>query len=208
MLHSNREPGSGAENEKVGVLSSVGPVGPPSIAVSGGLVSTVKARSAGEASTFPDASVARTRKVCAPSPSGAVVCGAPQAANAPPSTLHSNVEPASLDERLNVGVESFVCPSGPPVISVLGGVVSTRLPEGENAVRKERVTEPWPGTTMFQLSPIPLSTSVSQRHVFVYPPSGGLAALLKLPSNHCDPGLTGTNPSIRAGGELFGLAEQ
>ena len=52
---------------------------------------------AGVASVLPAASVARTSKVWLLSVSPATVCGLVQAANDPPSMLHSNVEPGSLD---------------------------------------------------------------------------------------------------------------
>jgi hypothetical protein len=81
-------------------------------------VSTVKLREAGVASTFPAGSVARTSNVCAPSASAAVVWAEVQEAHAPASTRHSNVEPAWLEENVNVGVESFVGPDGPLSIVV------------------------------------------------------------------------------------------
>ena len=76
-------------------------------------MSTVKLRDAGVASTFPAGSVARTSNVCAPSASGAVVWAELQAAQAPPSTRHSNVEPTWSAENANVGVASLVGPDGP-----------------------------------------------------------------------------------------------
>lgn len=45
----------------------------------------------------------------------------------PPSTRHSNVEPGSLEENMNVGVGSVVVPDGPESIVVSGGVVSTMV---------------------------------------------------------------------------------
>ena len=77
-------------------------------------------------STFPAPSIARTLNVCWPSASVAVVCLAPgplHGPNAPPSIRHSKVEPASLEEKPNVGVGSAVVePSaGPEVIVVSGG---------------------------------------------------------------------------------------
>ena len=95
------------------------------IVVSGGVVSTVNARLAGDASVFPAASVARTSKVCAPSASTADVNGVAHEANTPESTRHSNVEPDSVAVNENVGVLSLVAPDGPAVIVVSGGVVST-----------------------------------------------------------------------------------
>jgi hypothetical protein len=135
MLHSKRDPGSLEVNSKVGVLSLVEPEGPAVIIVSGGVVSpggggggalTVKPRLAGVASTLPAASRARTSKVCGPGGRPAVVWEPlePQGANAPSSILHSKLEPASLEVKVNVGVESSVGPDGPPVIVVSGGVAS------------------------------------------------------------------------------------
>ena len=122
--HSKRDPGSVAENANVGVGTFVRPSGPPASAVSGGVVSTVSARTAGEASTFVAGSVARTSNVCAPS-ARANVAGELHAANAAPSTRHSNVEPASVAVNANVGVVVFVGPTGPLVIAVSGAIVST-----------------------------------------------------------------------------------
>ncbi len=41
-----------------------------------------------------------------------------------PSSLHSNVEPASDDVNVNDGDVTFVVPVGPPVIVVSGAAVS------------------------------------------------------------------------------------
>ena len=92
--HSNDDPASEA-NENVGVLSLVVPLGPAVIVVSGGVVSTVNERVAGEASTLPEASFARTANVCAPSGNYVVVSGDVQAAKAAVSMRHSNIAPAS-----------------------------------------------------------------------------------------------------------------
>ena len=106
--HSKVEPTWLAENANVGVESFVGPDGPLSIVVSGATVSTVIVRMSGVGSMFPATSVARTSKVCEPSASEAVVVGEVHDVQAAPSTRHSKVEPASLDENAYVGVESFV----------------------------------------------------------------------------------------------------
>ncbi len=74
---------------------------------------------------LPAASVARTEKVCEPSVSAASVSGEVHDPNEPLSTLHSNVEPVSLEENSNVGVLSLVAPDGPAVIDVSGAAVST-----------------------------------------------------------------------------------
>ena len=105
----------------------MGPDGPPVIVVSGGVVSvvvTVKARLAGDRSGLPAPSVANTAKVCEPSASAAVVKGVLQAVKAAPSMLHWKVEPGSVEEKVNVGVESPVAPDGPESITVSGGVLS------------------------------------------------------------------------------------
>ena len=134
--HWNVESASVEVKANVGVLSFVvlEAAGPPVIAVSGGVLSTpvatVKVRLAGVASVLPAPSVARTSKVCAPSDSVAVVKGVGQAAKAAPSTRHSKVESASVDVKVNVGVESVVVlpPAGPAVMLVFGGVRSSLVP--------------------------------------------------------------------------------
>src|SRR4051794_5306703 len=92
--------------------------------VFGGLVSMKIAREAGLPSGLPTESTARTSKVWLPRVSAGAVNGDGHAANAPPSTLHSNVEPGLLDSNAHVGVVSLVGPSGPEVIVVSGVVVS------------------------------------------------------------------------------------
>jgi hypothetical protein len=71
-LHSNTELGSLAEKANDALVAVVEPLGPESIVVSGAVVSvgwvTVHDRVAGEASTLPAASVARTLKLCEPVP--------------------------------------------------------------------------------------------------------------------------------------------
>ena len=45
-------------------------------------------------------------------------------ANEPESSLHSNVEPVSLEEKANDALVEVVDPLGPEPIVVVGGVVS------------------------------------------------------------------------------------
>ena len=92
-------------------------LGPAVIVVSGGVMSRVKLCVAGVGSTFPAASVARTLNVWSPSASTPGENGDAQVAYWPSSSLHSNVEPSSVDVKRN-GL-------GPDVIVVSGGVVST-----------------------------------------------------------------------------------
>src|SRR5262249_54442877 len=105
--HWNVEPDSSDVKHQVGVASLLGDGAGTEVVGFGMIVSTVKVCEAGEGSVLPAASVARTSKVCEPWPSGAVVCGDTQVANCAPSTRHSNVEPDSLDVKLNVGVSSL-----------------------------------------------------------------------------------------------------
>ena len=67
-LHSNVEFASDEVKVKVAVLGLLLPEGPPVIVVLGADVSTVQLHEAGDASTFPVASVARTWKAWAPWP--------------------------------------------------------------------------------------------------------------------------------------------
>ena len=91
----------------------------------GSVVSMLKSRVAGVGSVFPAASLARTRNVCAPPASGAVVCGDVQLANGPLSTAHSKVAPGTDEWKANVGVWSVVAPCGPESMIVSGSVVLT-----------------------------------------------------------------------------------
>ena len=61
--------GSVEEKVKVALAEAIVPEGPESIEVSGGIVSTLQAWEAGEASALPAASVAATSKVWGPSES-------------------------------------------------------------------------------------------------------------------------------------------
>ena len=65
-LHSKVAPDSEAVNLKVAVLDQVELPGPLVIQVFGATVSTLHVRVAGVASTFPEASFARTENVCDP----------------------------------------------------------------------------------------------------------------------------------------------
>ena len=96
-LHSNVEPDSDDVNENGGP--------PAANVVSGGVVSTVNVRVAGVGSTLPAASIARTENVCVAVGQRArgVRRRARLANDARPSSLHSNVEPASDDENENGG---------------------------------------------------------------------------------------------------------
>jgi hypothetical protein len=113
-------------NVNVGVSSFEGFAGLESIVVSGIVVSVVHVYVAGDASVFPAWSVARTSKVWLPSASDGSVCGLVQDAQLPPSTRHANVEPASLELKLNVGVSSLDGSGGFESIVVCGGVLSMR----------------------------------------------------------------------------------
>ena len=88
MRHSNVAPGSEVKlNAPVVELDTVG--GAAVMVVSGALASTVHVRKAGEASTLPTASVARTFSVCEPSARPEKDSDAEHAAHAPASSWHS-----------------------------------------------------------------------------------------------------------------------
>ena len=116
-LHSNDALGSDEDSSNTGEASLLSEAGPFAIMVSGPCEVTVNARVAGVSSVLPALSVARTAKVCSPLARPAIGCGDVQGTNAAASSLHSNVEPASLAEKVNDG--------GPPSIVVCGAIVST-----------------------------------------------------------------------------------
>ncbi len=65
-LHSNATPVSVDENAKLADVALTDPVGPAVSVVDGAVTSTIHVRVAGEPSTFPTASIARTENVCDP----------------------------------------------------------------------------------------------------------------------------------------------
>jgi hypothetical protein len=96
-----------------------------SVGVAGATLSIDQLYDTEDVSTFPAWSVARTEKVCEPSGSALYVFGVVQPAYAPPSRLHSKVEPDSFETRSKVALVEGVCAAGvvAPIV-VTGGVVS------------------------------------------------------------------------------------
>src|SRR5687768_1514289 len=148
--HWKVEPGSSAENSKSGVGSLDGSDGVASSVVSGAVVSTVQACCAGVPSVVPAPSVARTSKVWGPSASGPTGSGLVQGAQAPPSTRHSNVEPASSAENAKLGVSSLEGSAGAASSVVSGASVSTvhaweaGVGSGLPAASVARTSKVWP----------------------------------------------------------------
>ena len=91
--------------------------------VSGALVSTVQDRESGEASMLPAASPARTWNVCAPCDEAGVARRAGAEAGAVERALERHAGLVGR-ERERGGVE-LTAPLGPPVIVVVGALVST-----------------------------------------------------------------------------------
>jgi hypothetical protein len=121
--HSNVAPAWFAWKVNVADVSPVSSAGPVRIVVSGGGV-TCQLRNAGVESTLPLASIARTRSWCTPTDTSFSVSGETHKLNDPPSTEHWNVEPASLEENVNVAFGLAVSAFGPVSIVVFGAVVS------------------------------------------------------------------------------------
>ena len=120
------EPFSVEVKAKLATVSATVPVGPEEIVVSGGVVSwTVQVRAAGVASTFPAASMARTRNVWLPAARPVWAVGELHAVYAVvESSEHSNLDPASLDVNPKLAEVDVTVPDGPEEIVVCGGVVS------------------------------------------------------------------------------------
>jgi hypothetical protein len=123
-LHSKLLPDSVDVKLNVASVWLLGSDGPDVMLVFGGVVSMVQVRFAGLESVLPASSIARTRKVCAPSVSGAVVYGVVHVPQAPASRRHWKV-PGSLELNVNVGCDEPSVPLGPDVIVVWGAAVST-----------------------------------------------------------------------------------
>ena len=110
----------------VGELSLAGESGSVSLSVGGpgAVVSTTHVRVAGVGSVLPAASMARIASVCAPSASAVSNVGDTHAAQAPASSLHSNVDAACEEENAKLDDAEAVVPGGPESIVVCGGAVS------------------------------------------------------------------------------------
>ena len=90
---------------------------------------TVQVRDSGVGSCVPLTLTAATVSVCGPSATAGSVYSAAQVNGAPPSSVHSNVEPAWSARKTNVGVasESVEFWAGPETI-VVEGAGSTARP--------------------------------------------------------------------------------
>ena len=134
-MHSKLEPGSVEEKEKLALVEVVVPDGPEPIVVSGGVVSgggvsevdgvgsTAQVSAAGDGSTFPEASTARTEKLCVPRLTE-YDFGEPQDRHLAASSLHSNFEPDSVDVKAKFAEVTVVLANGSAVIVVSGGTLS------------------------------------------------------------------------------------
>src|ERR1044071_10462583 len=112
-------------NENVAVRMFVGSLGVAVIVTVGGLVSTIQVRVAGDGSTRPTGSLARTANVCEP-PARVKACGEVHAVDAAAASLHSKVAVGSGERNSKVTLAPVIEPTaGPEVISVSGAVVST-----------------------------------------------------------------------------------
>lgn len=90
----------------------------------GAVVSTIHVRVVGVGSVLPAASIARVARVCSPSASPVSSLGDRHAAQAPASSLHSNVDAASEEENAKLDDAEAVVPEGPERIVVSGATVS------------------------------------------------------------------------------------
>jgi hypothetical protein len=119
-------------SEKVAVMLAPGatPVKlvPGTVLVTlGGVVSTVKLRCAGLASSLPAASLALTKKVWVPLARllYVLLVAVPLASQSPPSNLVWKVAfEGSVEEKVNVASLLLTVPEGPETMVVSGGVVS------------------------------------------------------------------------------------
>src|SRR5699024_8296298 len=87
--------------------------------------STVQVALAGDGSTLPAPSTARTRRVCSPSARFSKVMGLVHGTPPAPSRLHSYVTPVSVEPKVNVALVLSVVPGGPETMVVSGAAVST-----------------------------------------------------------------------------------
>jgi hypothetical protein len=118
--HSKVASGWSEVKANVASVLSVGSVGPESIVVSGN-GSTVHRKVAGDESTLPAVSFARTRSSCSPTAKSVNSTGEVQEPNDGPSRAHSNTASGSFEEKTNVALVFTVDAAGPDTIAVSGG---------------------------------------------------------------------------------------
>src|ERR671915_2003496 len=82
---------------------------------------TVHSCTAGVGSTTPNERFARPSKRCGPRVSPPTKCGEPQLCHSEPSSAHSKVTPAVLEEKVKVALESAVGEAGAESSVVFGG---------------------------------------------------------------------------------------
>src|ERR1044072_2525996 len=115
-----------AERTCAAVVAVVAPATHPEGGGGGGgsLSSTAHIHTAGVGSVLPDGSVARTEKVWPPTARPAYDLPEPKEANSAASSLHSKLEPDSLEPKEKPAEVVVVVAGGPPEMGVSGGVVS------------------------------------------------------------------------------------
>jgi len=115
-------------NEKLGAALFDGFDGCAVIETVGAAVSITHVRVAGDASTFPAASIARTANVCDPSVNELYTAGLVQAPKLPASSLHSKLAtplpPGSDPVNENPAFGLLVGSGGPTLMFVSGAVTS------------------------------------------------------------------------------------
>ena len=111
---------------------------------------------------LPAASFALTWKVWEPVAKPVYFLGEEQALKAPLSSLHSKVEFASLEEKVNEALFCFVVPEGPESMDVSGGVVSCGGGGGAAAVVNDQALSAPKGLPARSLTPLapPLMAAV------------------------------------------------
>src|ERR687893_2442864 len=107
-------------NSKIAPASTVGDAGVAVSSVSGARP-TVHSCTAGVGSTTPNERFARTSKRCEPSVSPPTKCGEPQLCHSEPSSAHSKVTPAVLEEKVKLALESAGGEAGAESSVVFGG---------------------------------------------------------------------------------------
>src|SRR5918999_5842470 len=127
--HSKVEPASFEVKLKLVSTSVVSASGPEMKVVTGGVLSasTVQLHVAGVGSTFPDASMAWTSRVCGPSSRPVKSDGTGHGVNPARSSEHSKVELASSLSKANVDVVLTCGLDGPNTIVVSGGSISVTV---------------------------------------------------------------------------------
>ena len=209
--HSNSAGSSDLRTNAAAVLVVVA-AGPETIVVSGTPWSTFHDHSSGVVSRIPYRLLARTSSVCSPSGRSPSRSGDAHGNQRPRSIAHSNVEPASVDEKTNLAGPLMISASGPMSIVVSGAsttVNAQRAGVGSTLMRFEFVGSTMTERTRNMCLPTKRPSAMNGwSHCSQMPPSTAHSNVargsleVKAKATSASPPASGAMPAVGSGGPV------